>query len=43
MEVVYQILNSVASLSLPTGFSFGTFIVFIWSIPLLPRLFKSIF
>lgn len=43
MEVVYQILGSVASISLPTGFTFGAFIVFIWSIPLLPKLFKSIF
>jgi len=43
MDTVVYILSSVASISLPFGFTFGAFVVFCWSIPLIMRLFKSIF
>lgn len=43
MSVVIQILSSVSNIMLPFGFTFGAMIVFVWSIPILMRLFKSIF
>ena len=43
MTIVMQILNGVSNIQLPFGFTFGVFIVFLWSIPLLPKLFKMIF
>lgn len=43
MVVVYQILSEVSSIMLPFGFTFGAMIIFIWSIPMLLRFFKSIF
>lgn len=41
--VINAILAQVANIALPFGFTFGAMIVFIWSIPLLIKLFKSIF
>lgn len=43
MEVINTILISVANIMLPFGFTLGAFVVFVWSIPLLIKLFKSIF
>lgn len=42
MEVVIQILSEVSSIVLPFGFTFGTLIIFLWSIPLLGKLIKSL-
>lgn len=43
MDTVVYILSSVASIALPFGFTFGSFVVFLWSVPLIMRFFKSIF
>lgn len=43
MELVAHVLSSVASISLPFGFTFGHFLLFLWSVPLIMHLFKSIF
>lgn len=43
MEIVAHVLSSVASIALPFGFTFGVFCVFVWSVPMIVRLFKSIF
>lgn len=42
-SVINAILANVANIMLPFGFTFGAMIVFVWSIPLLIKLFKSIF
>lgn len=41
--IINTILVNVANIMLPFGFTFGVMIVFVWSIPLLIKLFKSIF
>lgn len=43
MSIVNTILVSVANIMLPFGFTFGALVVFLWSIPLLIKLFKDIF
>lgn len=42
-ELILHVLSSAFNLQLPFGFSFGMFCVMCWSIPLLPRLIKSLF
>lgn len=42
--LIANILSSAFDISLPwIGVSFGIFVVFLWSLPLLVRLIKSIF
>lgn len=43
MSEVIKILSSAFNIMLPFGFTFGAMVVFLWSIPLIPKLFKSIF
>lgn len=43
MTVVIQILSQVSGIVLPFGFTFGALCIFVWSIPMLLRFFKSIF
>lgn len=43
LDVIYQILNSAASIQLPFGFTLGAMVVFVFSIPLLLKFIKSIF
>ena len=42
-ELIVQILQSAFNIALPFGFTFGVFIVFIWSIPLIIKLIGKIF
>ena len=42
-ELIIQIMSSAFNIALPFGFSFGIFCVAVWSLPLIVRLFKSIF
>ena len=42
-DLIVQILSSAFNIALPYGFTFGTFIVFIWSIPLVVKLISKIF
>ena len=42
-DLIIQIMSSAFNIMLPFGFTFGIFIVMVWSIPLVIRLFKSIF
>lgn len=41
--LIIQILSSAFNIALPYGFTFGAFIVFIWSIPLVVKLIGKIF
>lgn len=43
MQLVYHVLSSVANIQLPFGFTFGIFLLFLWSVPLIFKFFKSIF
>lgn len=43
MSVVIYILSQVSGIVLPFGFTFGAMIVFVWSIPIIMKLFKQIF
>ena len=43
MDIVYQVFREVSSIQLPTGFSFGSFILFLWSVPLVLILIKKFF
>lgn len=42
-ELIATVLSSAWSIALPFGFSFGAFILFVWSFPLVVRFIKSIF
>lgn len=43
IDLISLVLSSAWSISLPFGFSFGVFILFVWSFPLVVRFIKSIF
>lgn len=43
MQIVLHVLSEVAGIMLPFGFTFGVLIIFLWTIPLLIKFFKSIF
>ena len=38
-----HIMSSAFNIMLPFGFSFGIFCVAVWTLPMIVRLFKSIF
>lgn len=42
MNIIIQILSEVSGIMLPMGFTFGTLILFLWSLPLLGKLIKSL-
>lgn len=41
--LIVHVLSSAFDIMLPFGFTFGIFCVFIWTIPMIVRLLKSIF
>ena len=43
LSTIVYLLQQVAGIMLPFGFTFGTLIIFLWSIPLLIKFFKMIF
>lgn len=43
ISLISQIMSSAFNIVLPFGFTFGIFIVAIWTMPMIVRLFKSIF
>lgn len=43
IALINQIMSSAFNIMLPFGFSFGIFCVAIWTLPMIVRLFKSIF
>lgn len=43
LSPVTTLLHGLFNLSLPYGLTFGGLIMFVWSLPLLPRLIRSVF
>lgn len=43
MQTIIYILSQAAGIMLPFGFTLGTLVVFVWSVPMVVRFIKSIF
>lgn len=42
-QLIATILSAAFNIALPFGFSFGVFVMFLWSLPLIVKFIKSIF